>query len=52
MHGLLGYIAGLEERHLSHKDEKKKWEDQKKVLLAKIDSLKEENKALREKDKA
>jgi hypothetical protein len=52
MHGLLEYVSGLEERHLRHKEEKKKWEDQKKVLLAEIDSLKEENKALREKDKA
>lgn len=51
MHGLLGHVAGLEERHRRHKDEKKKWEDQKLLLLAAIESLKEENKALREKDK-
>jgi hypothetical protein len=39
----------LEQRHLRHKDEKKKWRDQKEVLLAEIASQKEALKKLQEK---
>ncbi|WP_143171397.1 hypothetical protein [Rhizobacter sp. OV335] len=49
MTGVLGHIAMLEQRHLRHKDEKKKWRDQKEVLLAEIASQKEALKKLQEK---